>query len=246
MLRREDGAREVDQGLDAGKGKYQAKGTDRGLGAAGHRESADVQGRRVNGGMQQPQEAGGPTAWGGGPGREGPGNRRAVTSTRDWPIRSGKGAARPRTCRAARRGGERATAAGPAGRRDARLCPGDSGGRGGGRGRSRGACSEPAGSAGGKLALFLPPPLLHRVSPGSVPRPRPLPPGRRCASRSLPAARTAFSHLRSLARSLPRSLLFLLAAHSQAPQLRRAFCFLSPGRSSNTCLHRAHASQKTV
>lgn len=136
----------------------------------------------------------------------GPGDRRAVTSARDRPVRGeqGRGEADDGAGRAAGvAGGGRASAAGPAGRRDASLRPGDRGGRGRGRERRQGACSEPGSSRGRGARAGLP----SSCSPGSLPRPCPCPRplGPPCARRPLPAS----------------------------SRRRRALCFHSPGRSSD-------------
>lgn len=257
MLRREAGAREADEGLDAGKGKYQAKGKDRGLGTAGDREIADVQGRRVNGGDAAAAGGRRPHGLGRGPGTRGaPGTGGQLPPPGTGP--SGAGKARRGRGHIGQRGGEaggRQPRAQPAaGTRDCALATAE-GGEGGASAAGAPAPSRPGARAGSSrcssLLLFstgslrLCPlrcsslVLLHRVSQALslvlVPF---LQGGAAPPAASAPLAPSS-PHLRSLA---------LIPARRPLPGSSAAAALLFPITWAflKHLLYRAHAPQKTV
>ena len=155
---------EAGAGRGRGKGPDRAAGKDEGTGC-GRRRRGEVAHRpdaRVRVGPEEPADAGGPTC----------GERAGATSGRNLPLvtsagapgPSGAGKARPRAKRAALRGGGRATATGPAGHRTRACTLATAAGGEGDGGHRQGACSEPPGSAGGKLAMLLLPSSSSRLS----------------------------------------------------------------------------------
>lgn len=172
----------------------------------GGRERATLEGVR---GTKEPEDPAGRTAWGRGWGREG--QESAGSYLRQGPARPG----REKTEGEAGRD-QRMTAEGPAAGADASLRPGDGGGGGGDASERRQcACPEPAGSAGGKLDVLLPP-LILRVSSDSPP-PLPL-----SGSASPPLCRSS-----SRSRSPPKRPRVLLC--SPPPCVPQTLAFECPG-----------------
>ena len=157
-----DGGRATEEsgaGGGSGTGLVRAAGKDEGTGC-GRRRRGEVAHRpdaRVRVGPEEPADAGGPTARGGGWGHKRQESARSYLRRGSWPVRGGEGEAEGETGSAARR--REGDGHGPSGPPDASLYPGDRGGRGRRRrappGRLLGAARER-----GREARDAPPSLL--------------------------------------------------------------------------------------
>ena len=164
MLRRESDAGRLGQAEGEGRAWTGQRGRTRGRGAAGEGGGRSRTRQTLGCGLD-PRSPRTPAAQrrGEGAGATSGRNLPAVTSA-GAPGPSGAGKARPRAKRAALRGGGRATATGPAGHRTRACTLATAAGGEGDGGHRQGACSEPPGSAGGKLAMPLPPSSSSRLS----------------------------------------------------------------------------------